>query len=391
MMKTVRNQLSKSVDLTSYMLCREYEKELAFENGFIPIYENASSFKSRVGVLKHRVIGKLYKIATGKNRPWYFPFPFKQIKQISNKLDAVIDVSGFAYADSWGAPLILETTKLIKICKKKGIAFYFLPQAWGSFDLPKVAKAARKMLELADGFYARDHLSRAHIAKLLSRTHAAVPLLHDIAFIFEERYAFKNNVAEEPLDKKLVFGISPNLRVYEKAGGKNENNEYLKLLNSVCDHILAHYDAHILLIPNEVFPDTATHIDDRFLCRKIAKHINQAERCTVIEQYASAEDIKAHIGSVDVLISSRYHALIFGFIQGKPSMAISWSHKYCELFRLFDQQDFVVELDSLDSSAVINLLEKLIDQRDTIGANIENRLPHLRNPLKDMFSQFENL
>ena len=45
----------------------------------------------------------------------------------------------------------------------------------------------------------------------------------------------------------------------------------------------------------------------------------------------SAAQVKSVIGSCDILLSSRYHALIAALSQQVPAVAIGWSHKYDEL------------------------------------------------------------
>src|SRR5690606_25866091 len=103
----------------------------------------------------------------------------------------------------------------------------------------------------------------------------------------------------------------------------------------------------IVFIPNEIFPDNTDHIDDRYLCKILYEELGCPDHCHVITNYASAEDIKSCIGEVDALISSRFHALIFGLLQRKPVLAISWSHKYRELFGLFGLEEFVNESNSI--------------------------------------------
>src|SRR5690554_4901490 len=97
MLKVVRQQLQRNYErVTCYMVCREYERELAESCGFVPVFSTDSPLRRKVNGLSYRIKGKLYKVLTGKNRPWYFPFPFPTIEKIMPKLDAIIDISGFA-------------------------------------------------------------------------------------------------------------------------------------------------------------------------------------------------------------------------------------------------------------------------------------------------------
>lgn len=389
MMKTVKQQVEHRFgQVMCYMVCRPYEEDLAVQAGFVPVFrKQPPAVVAALRSLEYRVRGKLYKLVHGRNKPWYFPFPFSEIKKIIGQLDAVIDVSGFAYADSWGRPMIAETTKLVEWCTRSRVMFYFLPQAWGSFEQTEVANAAKRMLTAADGFYTRDEVSRQHVAKVLGRNTSEIPIFPDIAFSFNG--VDRENSARSQKYKKsgrLLFGISPNLRVYERHAGKGADNGYVQLLLEVSRYCMKNLDADIVFIPNEIFPDNAEHIDDRYLCNLLYDELGRPTQCHVITRYASAEEIKSYIGEVDALISSRFHALIFGLLQRKPVLAISWSHKYRELFGLFGLEEFVNESSSIhDHHVILNQVEKLVSERSEFEARIDARLPILRSRVDSLF------
>jgi Uncharacterized conserved protein len=389
MLKTVREQfIAQYGDVVCYMLCRNYERDLAIKNEFIPVCRKRQGrFVRKFKSYSYRAKSKIYRLFYGKNKPWYFEFPFIEIQRIIDELDAVLDVSGFAYADSWGVPMIQETNRLVDLCKAKGVRFYFLPQAWGSFEQPDVARSIKKMLPKANKFYARDVVSRQHIARALEVDETVVPISHDIVFSFQGKYpANAINGRFERKSNRMLIGISPNLRVYEKAAGIDMENQYSQLLTKVIRYCIEELDADVLLVPNEIFPHKTNQHDDRYLCRLLYNHINQRDRCLIVDHYASAEEIKFHIGQLDVLVGSRFHALIFGFLQAIPVMAISWSHKYRELFALFEMEEFVLESEAIsDVSIVLAKLEQLIAQGDLLKERIASRLPALGSDIDGLF------
>ncbi|MGV3762440.1 polysaccharide pyruvyl transferase family protein [Parapedobacter sp.] len=389
MLKVVKQQLERNYEhVTCYMVCRQYERELAVSNGFVPVFSAKHPYRRKFDGFLYRVKGKLHKLLTGKNRPWYFPFPFPEIGRIMDRLNAVIDVSGFAYADSWGKPMIDETIRLISMARRKQVKTFFLPQAWGPFESPGVARSAREMLERADGFYARDTVSQAYLARLLGRDVQRIPLLPDIVFSLADT----NRADELPFPmvsqetkRPLRIGVSPNLRVYEKVDGEGSENSYMRVLLSLCRYCLETLGAEVILIPNELFPGGVVHTDDRVLCRQTYEMLGDPDRCTLLDHYASAETIRNHIRQVDLLVSSRFHALIFGFLEQKPVMAISWSHKYRELFGLFDMEHYVLESDAIDEDSVIAKFRQLIDDREGVAETIAGRLPGLKARIDHMF------
>ncbi|MDX5420689.1 MAG: polysaccharide pyruvyl transferase family protein [Hymenobacteraceae bacterium] len=400
MLKTVQQELeTRYSNVTTYMICREYEKELAEKNNIVPVFDEASQLVKEAKNLLWRIEGKFMKVVMGKNKPFVFAFPYDTIQKKIKKLDLVIDISGFAYADSWGKPMIDETIKLIDFCKQRYKArCYFLPQAWGSFDKPEVAAAAKEMLSKADKFYARDLVSREYLATLTKDKEQDIPLLHDIAFAYEgnknvEPEDLLQSVGYRKNGRRLVC-ISPNLRVYEKFEGDGADNPYVRILMALASECLQDPQTDLILVPNEIFPDgapdSAKGNDDRLLCRMLHEMIDQQDRCFIVDGYRSAEEIKTFISQADVLISSRFHALIFGLLHAKPVMAISWSHKYKELFSIFGIEDYVLEWNTMDTASAIKLLQRLESEKDEVSTRISSTLEELRAQIDAMFTEISS-
>jgi|GEM_PF-1395678 len=386
MLLTVKRELLLKIeDVQFFMLCRSYEKELAENKGIIPVFEDQHSLQAKISVFADRVKGKIIKTITGKNKPYYFPFPFKQIEKKIKKIDLIIDISGFAYSDSWGKPMVMETIRLLNFSKKHHSKFYFLPQAWGSFNNPDVAKATAEMLNKSDKFYARDLVSQKYLASLLKKKTHEIPLLHDIVFAYEEENVKTDVLLKTGYKKtnRLLIGISPNLRVYEKGTTTGKDNDYIQLLLQLCYYCITTLQADVLFIPNEIFP--LRQKDDRYVCKILYEALNDRERSFILNDYYSASEIKYCVSQVDFLISSRFHALIFGLLHSKPVMAISWSHKYKELFSLFEMEEFVLEWNAADKESALMLLQNLVSKKEEVKNKISLRLPSLKSEVNRMF------
>ncbi len=393
MLKTVQQELIKRIpDMHFYMLCRDYEKELALSNNVIPIYDASGAFIKKIKSFLYRAEGKIIKTITGKDKPYAFGFPLKSIRKKCRKVDLVIDISGFAYADSWGKPMIEETLKLMKFLKKDQAKFYFLPQAWGSFDRPEVAAAARKMLSKAQKFYARDLISRDYLAKLMNTGIDSISLVPDIVLNLEAGQKGNNEALMKSIgytkNGRQLIGISPNLRVYERLTGEGRDNPYIQTLLALVNWCISNVQADIVLIPNEIFPDGVSKpADDRNLCRILYNLLNEPQRCYIVDRYCSAGEIKSFISEFDFLISSRFHALMFGLLHKIPPMAISWSHKYKELFRLFELEKLVLEFNLMNPETAIDLLSMLTRDKDKISEKISVNLAPLQKKVADMFDE----
>ncbi|NNV54426.1 polysaccharide pyruvyl transferase family protein [Limnovirga soli] len=388
MLKTVRFKiLERHPNAQVYCICHPEEREIATRQGFIPITDTTPPTVKKVKNLADKVINKLKTTLGGASKPYADYSPMGDIEKIQN-LVAAVDVSGFAYGDKRGYIQPLETIKIIHFCKKNNAKYIFMPQAWGDFKEPKVAANCRSMIKSADAYFTRDDVSRKFVANLLQQKLEDIPLACDIAFHFPipaisgKEILARNGIQLNP--DRLTVSISPNMRIYERMKGTGANNEYVQAFCTIIKELGKRFE--ILLVPNEIRPGGGDNKDDQFLSKTIYQAVEDKTNCHFFEGYYSAEEIKAIIKETDLLIASRFHSLVFALSLGIPCMAISWSHKYRELFKLFNLQDFVLEDKGSNTDSILQTFEKLYEQRESIAANISETLPKLKESNKHVFN-----
>jgi len=386
MLKTVTHFIKKEdSNAEIHLICHESEKAIALAQGFFPHYIQ----KSSTDIFIDKVEGKVKKVLSITPKPYADYTPIDSIKKIKN-IKMAIDASGFAYGDKRGYQQPLETLLIIDYLKSIGVPYYFMPQAWGTFKDPKVAANCKLMLEKSDGFYARDDQSREFVAELLEKKVEEIPLMPDIAFHFpipqndpESVYPGINKLKKE----KLIIGISPNMRVLERMGKADASNSYVKIILETIQLLQEKY--HVLLIPNEIRPPGDTNKDDAFLCNLLYNLSDSKSNLHLISGYRSAEEIKTIIKTCDFLIASRFHSLIFALSLGIPCVAISWSHKYRELFKLFKLEHLVVEDKEMELSIIKNKVESCLSNLDSLSSQINEVLIQIKEKNVSVFNIFK--
>ena len=384
MLKTVQFKLlEKYPDANIYAICHQEEKEIARKNGVTPVFVD----KNIVTKVESKLKSILRKISGSEPIPYADYSPMDKIEQIPN-LKMAIDVSGFAYGDKRGYQQPIETIKIIEHCKRVGAKYIFMPQAWGGFKEQKVADNCRKMINLADGYFTRDDVSRKYVAELLQKEVSEIPLLPDIAFHYPIPELNGQNILHKcgynnPNGLSLL-GISPNMRIYERMAGKGADNQYVQLFVNLIQVLKKEY--HIVLIPNEIRPPSDSTPDDAFLCSTIYSILGDQDQVTLINGYRSAAEIKSVIKEMEIVIASRFHSLIFALSLGIPCLAISWSHKYKELFRLFELEKYVLEDEVLDEQFVLSSFRDIQTNLPEIRKKIDTTLPQLKASNIHVFS-----
>ena len=106
-----------------------------------------------------------------------------------------------------------------------------------------------------------------------------------------------------------------------------------------------------------------------------------------MRKYA-CKDVKNVISIFDLLIGSRYHSLVFGLTCGVPSIALSWSHKYKELFQLFDLEEFVVEYENFnEKEKIFGMIQKAWDEKIKITNTIDHKIIDIKREVDQMFDK----
>lgn len=313
-----------------------------------------------------------------------------ELTQLEN-VDAVIDIGGFAYGDSWGTEGAKRALAWAEYCHSAGKPIFFLPQAWGPFTNPDLADIVRKMLSISTGVFARDRQSLQYLEELRSGWSEPPVLAPDIVFGFNGappqvgRAILQNHGAT--LDGRPLVGIAPNMRVYDRSPGRGMTNVYVQLLLRVTRFCVEELNADVVLIPHERTDPKKAKADDQFLCSLVAAGLGRPDRCINLPTLPSPALSKSVAGHLDLLIGSRFHMLVLALSSCVPTMAISWAHKYRELLTLFGLQDFVIEHGALEDTAATDLVHLAWDQRSDNRQKIAPETAKLCRQVAEIFDK----
>jgi polysaccharide pyruvyl transferase WcaK-like protein len=271
----------------------------------------------------------------------------------SDRIDVILDASGFGYGDFWGLPKLRDRlTGRLARWKTNGRKAILLPQALGPFEQPGMAEQFRKALDHLDLAFIRDGASQAYVEAVApGRPH--VHLSPDFT-----------NLLHPELPRRLegLRGLSAVIPNEKMVAGKGDavRARYLEFLKAAVDAIRrSGREATILL--HEGQQD-----------RAIAAALNGSlERRAPIVDEPSALVTKALISNAELVVSSRFHGLVSSLSSAVPSLACGWSHKYQELMTDYGCADLIVDIDRPESwdSRLETLLALTSDQafRDALA------------------------
>ena len=307
------------------------------------------------------------------------------------EIDVILDASGFAYGEQWGTRSLKHTLNEIVRFKKSGKKYIFLPQAFGPFEKENYKKLAREIFSQADLVFPRDEKSYHAIIscddKLSQKPQIKLSpdftcLVQPHPFIDRTRSSQACETETSVVNKPTICLI-PNNKMVSKFHHQNANKDqkpYIEFFITVGKYYKKN-GWQVVLLNHE-------GKEDKQLCNQIAQELSSDETILILNDL-SALDIKAYIGSVDAVISSRFHGCVSALTQGTPCLATSWSHKYQMLFSEYGLAENVIDFKMADT-LLINQLdefnESLVHQKVLSIAHAKIVKEQSRHMWKQVFS-----
>ena len=88
-----------------------------------------------------------------------------------------------------------------------------------------------------------------------------------------------------------------------------------------------------------------------------------------------AEEIRAYIGQCEMLVASRFHAMVFALSEQVPVLLTGWSHKYLEVMEQFGLGEYAADFSKLSLEGLIQKFEIFQNNQEQIRCSIKKHLP----------------
>lgn len=322
----------------------------------------------------HRVRFSAWAIAS---HPWRFGnlAPAKVCDKLGLvrdcDVDVLIDASGYAYGDPWGAAKAANRLgNSIEKLKRKGKRVILLPQAFGPFLDRRLKRVMYKIIQHADLIYARDPISLDALFALDSSNRS-----------IRRGYDFTCLVSGKPFNGMEsnvgAIGLIPNHKMYSMGTTVKESG-YLDYLVNVSKGLLAR-EKKVVLILHE-------GEKDRQICEIINERLGG--RLTIVAR-ENPKEIKMAIGCCSAVLTSRFHGFASALFQSVPALATTWSHKYEMLATDFGVEEYILKL--LDADATIEHLMKISEECDVVKLRLSQSAEDLKIKVKSMWREIETL
>ncbi|SEL80394.1 polysaccharide pyruvyl transferase family protein [Parapedobacter koreensis] len=237
------------------------------------------------------------------------------------EIKVVLDASGFAFGDQWGAKYAEDQLgKHIVEWKKRNKKVILLPQAFGGFHDDELRKVMVKIIDYADLIFAREPRSFDYLREISNTP--KIKLAPDFTNLI-------NGKVPTNLDTSLEVAIIPNYKMLEAT--QYEKNEYFSFLRNAVTNVRQQGFNPFFLI----------HEGQKDF--KLTDEANQELKSPIpIIHNPDPLVIKGIIGQTKFIICSRFHGVVSALCQGVPPIVAGWSHKYELLLTDYNQSNLLI-------------------------------------------------
>jgi len=261
-------------------------------------------------------------------------------------------------------PGFFTNTRVIKCSQAMG-PFSGVNKFIAKLTLPRVETIC------ARGDKTREHLDTLVLSNVIDST--------DYAFLMNvtSGETEKADVVLRSIGKttKKTIGVLPSEVIRKKTEGTDQ--DYIKYNQQIIEGLLDD-GYHVVLMAYSARENTELlHNNDLPVCRSISSRINH-DSFTFIDEELSAQQLRHIIEKMDVIIASRFHAMVAALSVNTPPLVLGWSHKYAEIMRMFDLESLAYDSKEMSSELTLDKFKDVMKNKANIEKKIRKALPGVK-------------
>jgi len=298
--------------------------------------------------------------------------------------DVVVSTNDIFSSTYGGVFQNLAPIKAALSCKKPVV---LIGHSIGLFKKDKEIRAFTKTMKNVRLINVRESLTLDYLKKI-NLKNVRVELTADPAFCLEPETKNLDSLwnAYNLPDNEITIGIAPNQGIAYFGG--TSYADHFKSLRDLIDYLTREFNFHIVLIPH--VQDIPLKNNDRVICELLYRKLGFPENVTILSLSHSAEEIRAIVGKLNVMIAERMHAAIASLAQNIPTFAIGYSLKakgiLGDIYGFDNLEDYLISVKNLSGKVLQDRVNNLIDNRNKVTQHLSKVIPIIKQNAKRNFT-----
>jgi colanic acid/amylovoran biosynthesis protein len=218
------------------------------------------------------------------------------------------------------------------------------------------------------------------IPLILAREEKTIHILHDLGL--------DSNVAPA-VDSGFLFQPKTkiNLRRLIKAGPKDKivgftvrqwmdtdkQTRYETAIAAAADYFIERYGVRVVFIPQVT--SAYQQDDDRIASRRVHDKMSHANDAHVITEDLNHLEVKALYNSLDFIVGTRFHSVIFSLTSYVPAIAIEYEHKTSGIMADLGLDKWVLNITTVTAKSLCKKIDQIVQQHDSYVIHLQKTLP----------------
>ena len=330
---------------------------------------------------------------------------FLKISRALAESDILLDIGGITFSDGREKYLPFNILSIWP-AMMLGVPVVKMAQAVGPFRKPLNRFVAKLFLTRCDHIFARGEKTTEFLQQF-NFPNDKFDTVADIAFLYQPEYSLSRenedsvnnlisrlNSAKKQGKKVIVFSPSILVESESQKKGLDYTGRFLDVIKT-----LDHKNFLYVFMPNATREGSEkSHNNDLLTISrmKTAWEVAQIEDqlqadIDWVDYDINTESIRRIIAQADVLVTSRYHAMISSLALGIPTVVIGWGHKYKETMAYFNLEEYSLDFGSSEANlpdiiSVIlqnpkNVMDKITKNQPKVRALAEKQFDYLKRVL----------
>jgi len=302
-----------------------------------------------------------------------------------HEVDAVLSTGGDIFSSTYGD--LARHLAPLRVATSFGKPMFLVGQSIGPFENQDEKKALVKTMKHIQLITVRESLSFKYLQDMKLKS-ARIELTADPAFCLEPDMENVEKISKFyniPREKTLV-GVAPSQGISYYSRTRYEY--HLDALRKLLQFLIEKLDCHVILIPH-VHLGSVT-FDDRVICELLYRKLGFPENVTVISLTHSAEEIRAIIGTFDLMITERMHAAIASLSQNVPTFVVGYSVKakgiLGDIVGFSSLDDYLISVKEMNQERLRERVKNLLERRSEVTKILVKVMPKIKERAKRNFT-----
>ena len=297
----------------------------------------------------------------------------KTLAAIKNA-DLIIDVSGFAFGDKWGAQRSQAYLNVIKLARAFGVPMILFPQSFGGFDFGDAQQILDEQIKSVMTYpqkifcRERDGFIPLHDEYGLKN----LELHPDLVLVGEkinpaDIYKQVPKISVPKVLEASCVGVVPNLRSFDHGRPWQAIQIFFEAIN-------------FLLKAGKIVYLFRHSVEDIVPCTWLKSLFADDGRVVLWQNDFSCFEYDEVCRQFDFLIVGRFHGIVHAYKNNVPCILLGWAVKYRELAQLMYQSQYIFDISApnLDMRQIFSAVRDMDNNLELNRKILRERLAQVR-------------